>query len=506
MKMSDALWALAPVSFGELCHPDYRRRFPEWTMMRDLQEGQTAVQDREEIYLPRRTHMTPQDYAFYLSQAEFFNAVAPTKQDWLTRIFRRPISMQTPISIDPDTIARDGRSFRRLARDLTDEVLLVNRVGLLVDLPPFATSNPKPYVVQYPAESIIWWDENATGVTGVLLAENRPANDRRSMFSSKTTIRCRYLGLDENGDYFQLEGTEEFFSTMQTPPLEGRNYVEIRQKRLKYIPFYVFSAQGDKVQPGKPLMLDIGHKNIAHYKATARLNMARHYVASPIYVAKYADSRGTANFPGLDDGEDADALVIASEFVWELGKDDDAKILQMNGNGLETLENALTEIEDQMRVLGARLTGQSKGTAARSAVTDESDKDSNESNLLDVVENVSRGLEAVLKTVADWRGAQGLIRVQLNKQFFAKRLGAREISAIDRALGRSIPPSQVYDLMHENGWIDEDMTLDEFLDELEEYQSMQADKLNDVVRRDSLPAPAKPAVKKTPAPNQDAVQ
>lgn len=500
MKISEALWALAPVEFGELVHPEYRRRFPEWQMMRDMVEGQTALHERGDVYLPRRSHMNSVDYDFYLSQASYFNALARTKQDLMTRVFRRPATLMCPTQLVPDKLAKDGRGFRRLFRDITDEVLTVNRIGLLLDIPDEEKVNPDPFLVEYKSEDILNYDEGTEGPTMVLLSETIPKANRKSLFSAEMDKRCRLLALDEDGYYFQLTGTPESFSKMKVYPLIGRKYVEIRGRRLKYIPFFVFSRKGDTLKPEKPLMLDIGHTNIFHYRASARLNMARHYVASPIYVAKYKDGPTNGGTTSDENGEE-DGLVIASEFIWEMGADDDADILQMDGNGLETLENALSEYEDQMKALGARLTGQSSRTAARSTSSDEDDKDSNEATLLDVVDAISRTGESLLRTVAEWRGLpKAEILFQLNRQFFARRLGARDLRAIDQAMGRSMPPSAIYAILSEGGWLEPDMTEDQFIDEINEYRSLTNDKTTDVTKEGPINVtPAKPKAKATKA-------
>lgn len=504
--INELLWSLH--GHPAICHAEYRRRYPEWQMMRDCVEGQTAIHNRGEVYLPKRTSMSDEDFLVYLYNASFFNATGRTIQDLMSRAFRRPPVVVCPDQVKPDKLAQDGRSFRRLSRDITKEVLIVNRVGYLLDMPKSRLTSPEPFLVQYAAEDILSWSFDRRGLRGILVRENVRkttddpirATDQSNIFGGETNERCRLLALDDNDEYYQYEGPISEFEKMKEVPLVGRTYVDIREKKLKYIPFFLFSSEGDETPPARPLLLDIAHINLGHYRDNARLAHARHFVGSPIYVAKYGEGPST-----VDDDDDDETLILSSDRLWEMGKEDDAKILQFNGNGLETLENALDEKEQQMRVLGARLLMQSRKTAARSSGSDDMEADSHEASLQDVIESVSRGLEAILKVVAEWKNASGTIKVQLNRQFSAKRLGPRELRAVDAAMGRSIPISAVYYIMQESGWIGEDMSLEEYEKEVEDYLSLAASKVTDVVKKEAAPKPEAKKTDKKPA-SQDAVQ
>jgi hypothetical protein len=504
-SMSELLWALN--GHPSVCHLEYQRRFPEWRMMRDCVEGQTAIHDMAEVYLPKRTSMEEDDYRSYLLNASFFNATGRTLQDLMTRAFRRPPVVVVPDRVDVDNLAKDGRSFRRLCRDTTKEVLSVNRVGLLLDMPRERQVRPKPFVVQYSAEDILSWSFSKRGLESVLLMERKPIVGRTgpieagkvlNIFSGSMEVRCRLLALDDEGFYYQLEGPMSMFEKMMEIPLEGRIYPDIREKRLDYIPFYIFSTDGDETPPARPILLDIAHKNLSHYRNSARLAHARHFVGSPIYVAKYGEGP-----PTVDDDQDEERLSLSSDRLWEMAATDDAKILQFMGNGLETLENALNEDEQQMRVLGARLLMQGKGTAARSSGSDDMEADSHEATLQDVIESVSRGMETLIRDACEWLNVSGTVMVQLNRQFTSKRLGPRELRAIDAAMGRSIPVSAVYYIMKESGWIGEDMTLEEYEAEVREYLSLTSDKITDVVPKLEAPKPTEKKEDKSKSDDED---
>lgn len=419
--------------------------------------------------------MSYMDYWAYLNKATFFNATGRTLQDLLTRVFRRPAVTNVPAQLNLDEVYQDGRTFLRGLRDTTKEVLTANQYGILLDMPAVKQTTPQVQAIEYLAEQIISWSygkdkSGKTVLTSVLLLEHVPDESALNIFEGLLKDRCRMLALDPvTGEYFQYEASAEYFNTMKLLPAETdekKVYPTIRGQRLKYIPFYFFGIDHGATVPSKPLLLDIAHLNIAHYQDSATLTMARHYVGSPIYVAKYAN-------PTLDPSvnvEEDDGFVLSSSYIWEMGPEDSAEILEFQGTGLSSLENARIELEEHMRILGASIVTSPKNSPARSGSSEVQESESHEATLLDVVESVSRTWEVVLGVICQWRGlSTSGIKVQLNKQFGSMVLGSRDLRAVDAALGRSLPPEALFFILMEGGWLPADMSQETYLKEVQKY-------------------------------------
>lgn len=452
-------------ALAALIHPDYKVRFPQWTRVRDCIEGQDQVRDRKTTYLPQREKQSDLDYKAYLERAVFFNATGRTRQTLLSSIFRRPGVERLPTELSGESVTRDGMSLKKVARWLAEEVISVSRAGCLIDLPEEESAVIQPFLSLYHAEHILSWQEERGVVKMVLLAERVLDTEVvTNMFNPTGKWQIRLLALDNNGEYFQLTGSPETFSSMTAYPEAGRVYPEVKGRRLKSIPFQFFGALKNTVGPEKPVLLDIADINLAHYRQYAVLETARAFVGSPIYVT-YTDGES-------DDSDEP--LIVSSRMVWELNSNDKAEILEFKGSGLSSLENGLDEKEEQMRVLGARLVGQRKNAAARSSTSDENATAGDDATLLDIVQSVGEGLTNIMKIIAGWKRLSpakiNSIMISLNRHFTAPAIGARELRAIDASLNHSLRPEDIFYLLKEAGLIAEDQDKDDYIAYIEKIR------------------------------------
>jgi hypothetical protein len=129
-------------------HPDYQIRAPQWQKIRDCFEGEDRVKSRGKLYLPSRDNQENAEYIAYKDRAQFVNFVSRTVDSLTSSIFERKETLKLPLRMERlrRSTTPDGLSFRQLARWLVEEVLLVSRAGILLDLPKAETTTPEPTI------------------------------------------------------------------------------------------------------------------------------------------------------------------------------------------------------------------------------------------------------------------------------------------------------------------------------------------------------------------------
>jgi len=196
----DPLRMSSPPTEHGILHPQYSHYFDAWRLLRDSVEGERAIKSRSQTYLPTREGQDLVDYKSFLERAVYYPATARTVEGFYGSIFRRPTSVTAPASINLLSSSFGGETFLSMVEDVVEEVLIVGRIGLLVDLPVDAAPLSQPYVETYVAENILNWTYHRNQLRAVKLLEYAPSS---SVFQNQAPSRVRLLALDENGEYFQ---------------------------------------------------------------------------------------------------------------------------------------------------------------------------------------------------------------------------------------------------------------------------------------------------------------
>ena len=151
-------------------HPDYVKVLPDWELVRDAFEGETAVKGKADAYLPMPSGFTVQEdggagmYRGYMLRAKFPGILAPTVRGMVGVIHRVAAEIELPPQMEYliEKATADGLPLEALHERITTEILSAGRYGLLVDLPEEGTAGERlPYVAGYRAETIINWSSES---------------------------------------------------------------------------------------------------------------------------------------------------------------------------------------------------------------------------------------------------------------------------------------------------------------------------------------------------------
>jgi hypothetical protein len=410
-------------------HPDVLYWSKTWKIIRDCLLGEQEIKSKSTEYLSPLDEMDDGEYASYLERAVFYNMTARTLSALTGIVFQRAPKVTGVADVHKAAFrapTRSGVTFDAFLKETVAEVITTGRQGVLLDMDK--EGKQAPFFCGYTAENIIDWTEQE--IEGRLVPTEivlREFAEKQRVFGSKREYNVIYraLRLEWNGSRQRWEYHQDVYVTNDVhADLTRVEPTRITPTRrgvpFNRIPFRFFGAVSNTTSVDRSPLADIARLNLAHYRSYAQLEHGRFYTAMPIYYAQTPAGDGTADYR------------IGSSVVWECGVGEKPGVIEFNGQGLQFLENACMDKEEQIASLGGRLMG------GRARSVSESDnqariKEGNErSVLLNVVMGVNEGMSELLRLWLWWREdpAWDDAEVELSTQFLMDTLGARELRAI----------------------------------------------------------------------------
>ena len=357
-------------------HAAYIDYEPTWEILRDAFEGSGAVKSKPDRslstrgvrgkgtkYLARPAGMRREEqYAAYRDRSVWLGATERAVQLFRGAVFRRPPSIVGPDRLEPllRDITRTGISMERFAELVFQEMVLMRRVGVLVDYPePLlladGTAIPPspdsvPYLVPWDAEEIINWRHERVGgdtvLTLVVLKECIEASagvfPSPDFFTLHRTIQYRVLRLNEDGFYEVSLWREREYGRAARPqePVADLYQVWIPLRAgvpLSFIPFYLEPTIEKSILEG---LVEV---NYQYYRHSADYEHGLHLTALPTPYITGHTSEHTV-------------FEIGSAVAWMI-PDAQARVgmLEFQGQGLQSHERAMEADLKNMAMLGARL-------------------------------------------------------------------------------------------------------------------------------------------------------
>lgn len=450
-------------------HPSFKARVADWQKCRDAFEGQGAIKAAGPTYLPRLTEQSDEDYNAYRTRALFYSITSKTISALVGMATSKAPAVKNPTELDAYFIDDSGVQFHELLASSLSETLLMGRFGVLLDRPE---DGGKPTMASYMAECIINWRIDSQGnPTLVVLKECVTEQSDTDEFELGEVIQYRVLRLT-NGSYTQeLYDEDGEFIKAITPKNMG--------VMMDFIPFYIVNPFGLGFDMHKPPVLDIVDINISHYRTSADLEHGRHYTGLPVPVVSGVDG--------------STKLRIGSAMAWVL-PDANAKAyyLEFTGQGLISLEKALSEKQSQLASLSARLIGQSSN-GSEAADTVRLRYMSETASLAAVVRAVEALMNRVYRGLAMMESLDPTsVSIKMDKEFLDSRMSSTDLRELVKAYieGGVSKETLVFNLRR-GDVLPPDRT------DLEEVEAIDAAK-KAAMLADKPVVPAKPPVKSLP--------
>lgn len=241
-------------------HPQYtRERQDEWQLMRDAQDGESAIKAQAEIHLPMpSSYRAMQDggraaYAAYIDRANFPEILAPAVSGMVGVAHAKEIAIELPDALNFLWENADGQGMplEELHRQITRELLIVGRYGLLAEAPQ---DGGDPYLAGYAAETIINWD------TGLFVLDESGFIRDGYQWVERKQYRALIL---EDGRYRQeVHAGKGAVAAVVEPSISGG-------AALGFIPFSVASAIDQKPDIRTPPLIGVARAAKAAYQLDA---------------------------------------------------------------------------------------------------------------------------------------------------------------------------------------------------------------------------------------------
>lgn len=152
-------------------HPSYEARESDWEKLRDTRGGEDVVKAAEDTYLPATQSQIDngypavdsdgwQAYQAYLTRAVFPELVQDAEERLVGAMIRKPAVFDLPDAMrDLETFCTpSGDTLQTLLTKIYTAQMVPGRQVLVADVPePGPDGRQLPWIVEYPAESLINW-------------------------------------------------------------------------------------------------------------------------------------------------------------------------------------------------------------------------------------------------------------------------------------------------------------------------------------------------------------
>lgn len=457
-------------------HPEHEKFNDIWQKCRDAVDGQAAIKDAGETYLPRLSGHTrdftgESAYQAYKARALWFGATDRTLRGYVGAIMRNDPSFDVPDIFKPRLadITDAGQTAVQFVHTMVKELITTGRLGLLVDKDP-NDPDELPYIKLYYPENILNWITEDDNVLAVTLQETifKQIDDDPYMMQPETQVR--ELKLDSNGEYtvnIWSQATHSDGDLTEQYQISESYQPKLRGDPLESLPFFFASSDEDNISVSKPPIIDLVDANINHYQLDADYRHGLHFTALP-----------TAVFTGVEEGKE---YYLGSEGALIL-RNENAKafFLEFQGLGLSAIKQAMEERKTQMAALGAQLI--QRGQPGKGVETAEAARiqNSGETSLLaTIVGRVEECLRQAIVYACIWAGVpteNDDVKVNINRDFIDATLQAADVVALTQAFqAGAVTQDVLFWNFQRGGLIDPKLTLDEFVknQQAEKWQKVQ---------------------------------
>lgn len=432
--------------------PELARLKPQYELIRDAIDGEFAIKNAGEKYLPKPDKLNTESYNCarydaYLQRAVYYNVSRRTLLGLSGQVFMRDPVVELPQALKALELDSTGTGIPLIqqAKETEEMVLAFSRAGLFVDYPMaegpvtkarMEEDDIRPTIYTYSPLEIVNWRVVERGSKDILclvvLHETYTYNS--DPFEEKYAEQYRVLRLDDSGEYVQeiwrepdpvqydADGKGSNRKTYDWKRYEKIKPTDFSGKPFREIPFTFVGTLNNDANPDKPNFYDLASLNISHYRNSADIEEASFLVGQPTVVAT-----------GLTVDWIKEVLngriEIGSRGGIPLPEGGDAKILQPVANDMTM---ALMERKErQMVSLGAKLVEgpEIQRTAYETMVEASSDG----SVLASTTRNVQKAFEFALRICSQFVGTTESFKFELNSNFDITKLTPEEQSSVIKA-------------------------------------------------------------------------
>lgn len=121
----------------------------QYHLIRDSLDGEDAIKDQRQLYVPKPEGMSAQNYAHYLDRGCFYGAPEMTLRALVGLALRKDPVVSLPPRLEPMRLnaTDEAAPMSILIEDAVREVMSMGRFGILLDFPSEGnTANTVPHI------------------------------------------------------------------------------------------------------------------------------------------------------------------------------------------------------------------------------------------------------------------------------------------------------------------------------------------------------------------------
>ena len=424
----------------------------QFRFIRDCLDGEDAIKDGGQTYVPKPDGMSTQNYTHYLDRACFYGAPAMTLQALTGLALRKDPVIKLPARLEPMRLnaTNENAPLSIMIEEMTTEVMSMGRFGILLDFPTTgATVNTTPQFSTYRAENIedftTAYVDGKKVLTHVILSsdEQEDGSDvHYELILEDTIYKFRRFIIDDTKD--RVDVGEEIIPT-------------VKGKALNFIPFIMVSHKGLRPEDVTPPFLTLCKVALSHFKNSADREHSIYLTAAP--TPWIAGSIAADKVPSQ----------IGAGSLWILPENTQVGLMEFTGAGVAAMKELMLEKIDTMATLGARMLS---ATMNRNETIDTAtQRTRSELALLHgTVVSVETAINRLLRVAADWVGASpDDVSVAMSRDFIETAMDPKMIDQQFKLwMGGAISRATLYENLQKGEIARADRSLENETDLIEE--------------------------------------
>ncbi|MHA6128906.1 DUF4055 domain-containing protein [Pseudomonas fluorescens group sp. PF-1] len=385
----------------------------DWAIVDPLMGGTRAMREAGELLLPKWPKEEDCDYRKRLSLSTLFPAYRETVKNNTGRVFAEPIVLgdDVPPAIDELTqdFDRQGNNLQVWAKSYFFQALSHGLCHALADYPNIKPSGDteqlvtladaqavkaRPYAIMIRPQQVIGWRVSNNGGEHVLtqFRYKESVEEEDGQFGIKCIEQIRVL----------VPGAWMVYREQEVEGKKAWVLFDEGNTSLTHIPLTTLYTDRTGFMTAKPPLLELAYLNAKHWQSQSDQDNILHVARVPMLAIS-----------GIDD--DTWELKVGTASATKLPKDGDMKWVEHTGASIEAGRTSLADLEDQMRVAGAKLLQKDK-QAVKTATQAEEEAAQELSPLQTMASGLEDALDQILQHFAELSGLPegGHVQVQGN--------------------------------------------------------------------------------------------
>ena len=445
-------------------HREYTKNSKKWEQLRVCLEGEEAIKEAGELYLPYPVRVDDADkttdtyldlYTLYLQGAHFVEYTAEAVEDLVSSAFRRPIEMEPELPKDLEYL-----DITDLAKETVSCVGAYGRSFLFVDYPTLSTTpsmaedgDNKAYLNIYePLDVLDWTETRRSGKSELIRVVLREIDEVREAQKMDLSSQYMYRVLYVENKTFKMDVYREGEAKQTyTPKAAGKAFTEI--------PGLFVGTTSNTVKVDKSPVIGISNSNLKHYQTWADLMHVQVYSGNPqLVLAGLA-----AGWNKAAKKNEVKVKLDAANILALEGDNSSASLLEIDTGNLIHFRT-LEVLEQSMSEQGAKIKSISKKAGVESAEALKIRSSASMSKLAAIVANTEEALNRCLVWAGQYMSTTVTTKVSINKEFFSPQLDGGLLSSISAAeAANTAPRGTTVEYLKQIELVDDAKTTDEYI-------------------------------------------